>query len=57
MVEVEGVDEVVEGAGDQGGVAVEVQLGLLEPEGGLLLIQEPFHHLGQWVFQWLLLMR
>ena len=33
VVEVEGVDEVVEGAGDQGGVAVEVQLGLLEPEG------------------------
>lgn len=51
VVEVEGVDEVVEGAGDQGGVAVEVQLGLLEPEGGLPLIQEPFHHLGQWVFQ------
>ena len=51
VVEVEAVDEVVEGAGDEGGVAVEVQLGLLEPEDGLPLIEEPFHHVGQWVFQ------
>ena len=49
--EVEAVDGVVEGPGDEGGVAVEVQLGLPEPEDVLLLIQEPFHHVGQWVFQ------
>ena len=57
VVEVDAVDEVVEGAGDEGGVAVVVQLGLLEPEGGLPFMEEPFHHLGQWVFQRLLLMR
>ena len=51
VVEVEAVDEVVEGAGDEGGVAVEVQLGLLEPGDSLPLIEEPFHHVGQWVFQ------
>ena len=45
--EVEAVDGVVEGPGNDGGVAVEVQQGLVEPEDALILIVGGFRHVEQ----------